>query len=96
MSAKRIRLADIAERLPAGCHHWLALMDAGNYESTETILNNVGAETFIKYWTVYKADLEKIQYDFETPWPLDVLERLTGKRQGGDMKFYPVTWRGTA
>jgi hypothetical protein len=59
-------------------------------------MNYCGVENFIAHWRHHKADLEKIQYDFETPWPLDVLERLTGKRQLGDMNFFPVTRPGTA
>jgi hypothetical protein len=51
-----------------------------------------GAENFIAgAWRVHKADLEKIQFDFNTPWPLDVIERLTGKRQpGADIEFFRV------
>jgi hypothetical protein len=74
--SRRIRLADIAARLPAEARYWLTLMDAASYESTETVMNYCGVENFIAHWRHHQAALEKIQYDFDVPWPQNAFRSI--------------------
>jgi hypothetical protein len=89
--SERIRLVDIAERLPTEARHWLTLMGAGDYVSTETIMNYCGLDSFVEHWRVHQADHAKIVYDFTPGWPGNVIEKFTGKRQGRDITFFEVS-----
>lgn len=62
-----ITLASILPRLPAEAQAWIKGLDADDYTAMETILNNVGAENFIKHWKVHHDDYQKFEYDFWDP-----------------------------
>ncbi len=57
----RLKLSDIQVRLPQAGRRWAAEMSSAERHGTEIILNNVGAESFLKYWKEYGDELQEIR-----------------------------------
>jgi hypothetical protein len=57
----KITLLEIMDKLPPEAQDWIKRMNRGERAGTEIILNNVGVDSFIKYWRVHKNDLDEIR-----------------------------------
>jgi hypothetical protein len=57
----RITLREIMDRLPPEAQKWVNGMNRDERLGTEIILNNVGVDSFIKYWRDHKDDLDEIR-----------------------------------
>jgi hypothetical protein len=53
-SLEAMTLADLLPRLPTEAQSWIADLDAADYATTERILNDIGAENFLRYWRIHR------------------------------------------
>ena len=56
-----LRMLDIVCKLPEDGQKWLKGMNREELRYTETILNNVGEDSFVKHWRVHKDELEYVR-----------------------------------
>ena len=73
-----ISLTTILPRLPAEAQAWINALPPDDRQSTEYLMNLVGADNFVKHWRTHRDDW--IETESETA--LDVLMRITAGDPG--------------
>lgn len=55
-------LKEIKHNLPPEGQQWLDGLTAGEFASTQTMLDLVGEASFVENWTTYKAQVDELRH----------------------------------